>query len=177
MPARDTAIKKSELSGLLITRYDGSAQNSATPRGKREQLPVQSRIHHVNIPAPKFEQTIAFYRDVLGLKEIEPNFASGYQQRGGTRFLGPVSSEASDEPAIHISDPTPEYARAVRELGVNPRLNGHIAIAVDDIEEAKSRLTAAGIFFVDAGRWAVQDFHQIYTYDPSMNLVEINQAY
>ncbi|MDQ0029073.1 VOC family protein [Arthrobacter bambusae] len=134
----------------------------------------------MNISAPKFEETIAFYNDMFDLVDFQPKFAKDYNQRGGTRFVGPQSSEMSETgepPTIHISDSTPEYAKSVKELGINPRLNGHIAIAVDDIEEVKSRLTAAGVFFVEAGRWAVQDYHQIYTYDPSMNLIEINQAF
>ncbi len=141
---------------------------------------MRSRIHHVNISAPKFEETIAFYQDMFDLVDFKPNFATEYTQQRGTRFIGPKTpemSEAGEAPTIHISDSTPEYAKSVTELGINPRLNGHIAIAVDDIEEVKSRLSAAGVFYVEAGRWAVKDYHQIYTYDPSMNLIEINQAF
>jgi catechol 2,3-dioxygenase-like lactoylglutathione lyase family enzyme len=141
---------------------------------------MRSRIHHVNIPALKFEETISFYQDIFDLVDLKPNFAKDYNQRGGTRFVGPKTAETSEgaePPTIHISDSTPQYAKHVSELGINPRLNGHIAIAVDDIGEVKSRLSSAGHFYVEAGRWAVQDYHQIYTYDPSMNLIEINQAF
>ncbi len=141
---------------------------------------MRSRIHHVNIAALHFDETIKFYQDIFDLTIVEPTFAANYTQSAGTRFLAPQDPEVpkeSEATSIHISDSTPGYAASVKELGVNPRLNGHFAIAVDDIEEVKSRLDAAGIFFVDAGRWAVRDYHQIYTYDPSMNLVEVNQAY
>ena len=174
MSSRDDAIKNGELFAGVITHYDGRCPRICE---LKDEKAMRARLHHVNIPALKFAETIAFYRDIFGLVDIEPTFASDYKFRDGTHFVGPSSSEASDLPAIHISDPTPEYARAVTELGINPRLNGHLAIAVDDIEEVKSRLDAAGIFFVDAGRWAVKDFYQLYTYDPSMNLVEINQAF
>ena len=141
---------------------------------------MRSRIHHVNIAAPKFEETIAFYQAMFDMVDLQPNFAKDYNQRGGTRFVGPETPEISEtgqHPTIHISDSTPEYAKHVKELGINPRLNGHIAIAVDDIEEVKTRLSTAGVFYVEAGRWAIKDYHQIYTYDPSMNLIEINQAF
>ena len=39
----------------------------------------------------------------------------------------------------------------------------------------KKRLEDAGVIVSDAGVYAMKDIHQIYCYDPSMNVVEINQ--
>jgi hypothetical protein len=46
---------------------------------------------------------------------------------------------------------------------------------VPDIEAVKRRLEAAGIVYSDAGVYAMKGVHQIYVYDPSKNVIEINQ--
>src|SRR5690348_15546019 len=86
---------------------------------QRSCIPMRSRIHHVNIPALRFEETIAFYQDIFDLADLKPNFAKDYNQRGGTRFVGPKTAETSEGaewPTIHISESTPQYAKAVSDL-------------------------------------------------------------
>ena len=36
-------------------------------------------------------------------------------------------------------------------------------------------MTKAGVLHTNAGRYAMAGMRQLYAYDPSMNLVEINQ--
>ena len=75
--------------------------------------------------------------------------------------------------------PIPGDQRAFQQpangLDHNPTIGGHVAITVPDIDVVKRRLDAAGIQYSDAGRYAMVGFHQIYLYDPSMNLIEVNQ--
>jgi len=57
----------------------------------------------------------------------------------------------------------------------NPTIGGHVAITVLDLDAVKRRLEAAGILYSDAGQYAMAGYRQIYLYDPSMNLLEVNQ--
>ena len=70
--------------------------------------------------------------------------------------------------------PVPRFAKD-NGLFHNPTIGGHVAITVPDLEVVKRRLEAAGVLFSDAGQYAMLGYRQIYLYDPSMNLIEINQ--
>ena len=52
---------------------------------------------------------------------------------------------------------------------------GHIAFRVDDIEELKRRLDAAGIPYSDYGQWAIKNWHQVFVHDPMGNVLEFHQ--
>ena len=58
----------------------------------------------------------------------------------------------------------------------NPTIGGHFAITVRDLAGVMARLRRVGTPFTDAGSYAMAGIHQLYVYDPSMNLVEINQV-
>ncbi|MER2537493.1 MAG: hypothetical protein ABTQ31_20275, partial [Rhizobiaceae bacterium] len=58
---------------------------------------------------------------------------------------------------------------------INSALYGHTAISVADLESVKARLSAMGYFYADRGNWAMPSVYQVYVYDPSANLIEINQ--
>jgi catechol 2,3-dioxygenase-like lactoylglutathione lyase family enzyme len=132
-------------------------------------------IHHVTLQTHDVQESARFYREVLGLE-------SG----GATHSIGTGSSnmEINDKVlavvgegnrGLHLLTPHPSFARQ-SGMAINPAMGGHVAIAVDDIDAVKRRLDEAGIFYEDAGEHAVPGWSQIYLYDPSGNLIEINQT-
>ena len=86
------------------------------------------------VTAADYEQALIFYRDVLGLPELE-----SYTTRGGH-----VTILDAGLATLEINDPT--YAEYIDEVEVGSRVGKHIrvAFAVQDTTDATERLTAAG---------------------------------
>ncbi|MEK9904964.1 MAG: VOC family protein, partial [Rhodospirillales bacterium] len=114
-------------------------------------------------------------RDLIGLEEstwIPANSSSIAEVIGDPEMLA-VFGE--DNRGIQVVKPTPAFA-AKNGFYHNPTIGGHFAVTVPDLEIVKSRLAAAHVQFTDAGSYAMAGMAQVYAYDPSMNLVEINQV-
>lgn len=133
-------------------------------------------LHHVNLPAADVRAMASFYSNVFGMREKPFPFVS--DGRGALETGGDFVAlfEDDNQRQIHICKPTPTLPWD-NKLRLHPVINGHIAIEVDDIEEVMRRLDAAGMPYDDAGSWAFQGYRQVYCYDPSMNVVEINQRH
>lgn len=130
-------------------------------------------LHHVNIPAPDVRASAAFYTTIFGMEEKPFPFVD--RDRGAFGLGNDHIAFFEDgSRQIHISKPVATMARD-NGFYLNPVLNGHHAILVDDIEAVKARLEANDVYFADAGRWAFDGYYQIYCYDPGNNVVEINQ--
>ncbi|MEV4141271.1 VOC family protein [Dactylosporangium sp. NPDC049742] len=133
-------------------------------------------LHHVNLPASDVRAMAAFYSKVFGMQEKTfPFVADG---RGaletGNDFV--ALFEDHNQRQIHICKPTPSLPWD-NQLRLHPVINGHIAIEVDDIDGAMRRLDELGMPYNDTGTWALKGYRQVYCYDPSMNVVEINQKH
>ena len=131
-------------------------------------------IHHVTLQTHDVKKSAAFYRDILGLENGEPhNIGTG---TGDMTINEEVLAVVGDgNRGLHLLVPTPAFARD-SGYSINPAMGGHVAIGVDDIDSVKKRLDAAGIYYQDAGEHAAPGWSQIYLYDPSGNLIEINQT-
>lgn len=129
-------------------------------------------VHHVNISAHNVRETAAFFNKVAGLQECPWVYPDA-----GVTDDSPLDNRASlgeFNRGLHIVNECPLFAH---EHGFmhNPTIGGHFAITVDDLGAVKQRLERAGIPYDDAGVYAMAEMHQVYCYDPSFNLVEINQ--
>jgi Lactoylglutathione lyase and related lyases len=116
-------------------------------------------IHHVQISIPKDseEEARAFYRDLLGLKEIQkPDSLAG---RGGFWLeLGSTQIHFGTENSID-----------------RHKTNGHAAYLVDDLESWRRSLTAAGCEVIDG--IPIPGYERFEFRDPFGNRVEFLQAY
>ncbi|MEK9827942.1 MAG: VOC family protein [Rhodospirillales bacterium] len=156
---------------------DDSAGRS--PRqGEAHDLEMQEggwTLHHVNLPAHSVPATVAYLRDLIGLEESQwiPAESSSISEF----IVDPemLAVFGDDNRGIHVVKPTAEFA-AKNGFKHNPTIGGHFAVTVPDLEAVKSRLSASDIQFTDAGSYAMAGMAQVYAYDPSMNLVEINQV-
>ena len=127
-------------------------------------------IHHVNIEAHDVPQSVAFYRDVLGLKQGEWNYPEGVELGLGADQLAVFGTYNR---GIHIVHPDAAFQKR-HGLLHNPTVGGHFAINVPDAEAVKQRLQKAGHVVSDAGTYAMAGVRQLYVWDPFYNLVEIN---
>ena len=133
-------------------------------------------IHHVNLQAHDVRATAAFLTEALGMQEggfdeVDPD------RRGGTfRTDAEVLAVFEDGPrSVHVVKPIPDFARA-NGLPLNPTVGGHLALRVDDLGAIKARLDRMGWMYADVGRFAMAGTRSIYLYDPSMNVIEVNEA-
>jgi lactoylglutathione lyase len=88
----------------------------------------------VAVTAPDYDEALAFYRDVLGLRERE-----AYSSEDGR-----VTILDAGRATLELLDPT--HAAFVDEVEVGRRVAGHIRLAleVDDSTAMTEKLAAAG---------------------------------
>jgi lactoylglutathione lyase len=122
---------------------------------------IQVTINHVAISVTDLEESEQFYRDVIGLKQIEEPFGVG---RHAWFDMG--HSE------LHV-------IRAADERKVRDRSN-HLCFSVNDMEGFIEKIRSHGIEFTDAagnqGEINIRPdgIQQIYFTDPDGYWIEIN---
>jgi len=130
-------------------------------------------IHHVNLEAHDVRETAAFFRDIVGLEEGTWTYPEKTGQVGHNPDT--IAYFGTENRGLHIVRPIISFA-ADNGFIHNPTIGGHHAICVPDVLAVKKRLEAAGVVVSDAGVYAMAGMHQIYCFDPSSNVVEINQV-
>jgi len=110
-------------------------------------------IHHVSILVPDIETAVAWYRDVLGLKEV----------KRPSNFVTPVRWFELGEQQIHL---IPSEAPDV----VSAR---HFALQVDDCASAREALRALGVEVRETVPIAGAD--RFFIADPAGNNLELIQ--
>ena len=136
---------------------------------------MRIELHHVNFTAPDPTALAAFYRDVLGFDDITESWGS--ENRIPAQYGSPIAFVEDDSGLqFHLSTSEPDLLfKTGRQINmVGP--GGHIAFRVDDLEELKRRLDAAGVPYSDYGAWAIKDWHQIFVHDPMGNVLEFHQV-
>ncbi len=130
------------------------------------------KLHHVNVPAHNVRETAKFYTEVLGMQERPPAF----KERDRGVFETDEQNVAwfdNGVEQLHIAKPSHNFC-VNNHFHMDPLVNGHVAIEVDDLDVVRERLRARGLYFADPGNWALNGYQQIYVLDPAHNAVEIN---
>ncbi len=118
-------------------------------------MKVTRVLHHsVNVEG-RLDETVAFYRDLLGLPDEERPSIPGV---GGHWF-------ATGDCQLHLVD-APAGAGPIRPTG------HHLCVAVSDLEAAVAELAASGIPCVRGRQGSTE---QVWFPDPAGNTVEIQQ--
>jgi len=136
---------------------------------------MQIELHHINFTAADPLPMARFYRDVLGFHDVTETW--GRENRIPEQYDSPIAFVEEDAGRqLHLSTTAPDLLFTTgREINmVGP--SGHIAFRVDDIEELKHRLDAAGIPYSDYGEWAIKNWHQVFVHDPMGNVLEFHQV-
>lgn len=114
-------------------------------------------LDHINIRTAKLAETVAFFRDVLGLTEgWRPPFDFG----GAWLYQG-------ERAIVHLVE---------RETPLLPSREAcidHIAFAIDDYEATRARLDAAGLTYREAPVPG-SAIRQMFVQDPNGATIELN---
>lgn len=137
-------------------------------------------IHHVNLPANDVRTSAKFYTEIIGMSEgswvFPPAEQVGHISADTSKLtiLPATTVSQGDNAGLHLIQPDPEFARK-NQLDHNPSIGGHVALQVTDLNAVVQRLEAAGIPYSLTGTFAIPKMRHLYCYDPSMNLLEINE--
>lgn len=139
------------------------------------------RIDHVSVTTADLERSIAFYRDVLGLKLLrvgesdEPEMST-ITGLPGVRLLWAELDLGGGQSLELLQYLAPE-GTPVAQRSCDPG-SAHIAFAVDDIEELHGRLVSAGaqvrsepVEIHDDGDW--NGVRCLYLTDPDGATIEL----
>ena len=97
------------------------------------------RIAHLGIAVRALDQTLPFYRDVLGMREVPLDDADG------ARIAGLEAGESLVE-LLEAAAPESPIAKFVDKRG--PGIH-HVCFAVGDLDAALARCRAAGVRLID----------------------------
>lgn len=130
------------------------------------------RLHHVGLSARLVAETAEWYADVLGMEEVPAVFKD---RDRGIFFTDDENVRWFDDDSVqlHVARPTCNFA-VDNDFFVDPLINGHVAIEVDDLALVRKRLREADVYYADAGNFALQGYEQLYFLDPAANAVEVN---
>jgi methylmalonyl-CoA/ethylmalonyl-CoA epimerase len=103
----------------------------STPRG--------TRVSHVGIAVEALSETLPFFRDVLGLREIPLDDADG------TSIVG----LRAGEPLVELLEAENEESPIARFIAKRGPGIHHICFSVDDIDGTLERCRGAGIQLID----------------------------
>lgn len=101
--------------------------------------PHGTRVSHIGIAVEAIAESLPFFRDVLGLSEVELDDADGAS----------IVGFRAGEPLVELlesDDPSSPIARFVAKRG--PGIH-HICFAVDDLDAMLERCRAAGVQLID----------------------------
>lgn len=117
-------------------------------------------IHHVGLNVTDLERAKSFYRDVLGLTEIErPPFS----------FPGAWFGIGEHGQQLHL---IVHQGETLRQGGIDTR-DGHVALRIRDFDETKAWLDRHQIEYVES-RHSIAGFPQLFVMDPDHNVIELN---
>jgi methylmalonyl-CoA/ethylmalonyl-CoA epimerase len=102
-----------------------------TPRGPR--------VSHIGIAVKTLAESLPFFQDVLGLKEV------ALDDSDGAKIVGFAAGEALVE-LLEADAPDSPIARYLEKRG--PGIH-HICFSVDDLDATLDRCRAAGIQLID----------------------------
>jgi catechol 2,3-dioxygenase-like lactoylglutathione lyase family enzyme len=114
------------------------------------------RIYETVLYAPDLEAATAFYRDVLGLRQLD-DMALRLDDGGVLLLFDPELSSKPDRPV-------PSHGA---------RGAGHIAFSVAELEPWRERLREHGVELEHEHEWARGGARSLYVRDPAGNSVEL----
>lgn len=117
-------------------------------------------LNHVSFPVQDLEQSVRFYRDVLGLAPLpRPNLPFPGAWLGGQGIQ------------VHLIVPPPGAPLGTAPPSLNP-LAGHVAFAIEDYDTVVTALHQAGVETLEAG----SELGQLWVRDPDGHLIELIAA-
>jgi catechol 2,3-dioxygenase-like lactoylglutathione lyase family enzyme len=127
-------------------------------------------LHHhaVRVPQAKAEEVARFYEDVLGLPRDKgrPHIPA---VPGSWHFIGP-----EDGPTTQIHIMGADGVSGIAKASDQDPTKFHVALAVEDVQEARQELDRMGTPYWVAGE--AVGIVQLFVHDPAGNMIELHQA-
>jgi catechol 2,3-dioxygenase-like lactoylglutathione lyase family enzyme len=158
----------------VVDPSGGAGPEDGAAHPVREE-PGDWYIHHVNREVHDVPESAAFYDDLIGLKRGVFTTPGADQVGDFDRSSDALAVFGPENRGLHLVRGMPTF-HIDNNLMHNPTFGGHVAITVPDVAAVMRRMDQAGHLYSDAGTYAMAGMHQVYTFDPSMNFIEINQA-
>ena len=120
------------------------------------------RLEHINLDTTKPDETIAFYEQVLGLKN-RPDLRPAASPPGAWLFCGDVA-------VVHLNfhDEAPESAATTGAFN-------HAAFAAEGFEDTCTHLDELGLTYRASDK-PERPFQQVFVRDPNGVMIELNFA-
>lgn len=131
-------------------------------------------LHHVNLQSFDVRTSIAFFVEIAEMEEGRwqpPEDMGDFSIDPSKLAILPLGE---GNRGLHLIEPDPGFGHR-NNFPHNPSIGGHPAFWVQDIHAVMKRLDEAEILYSDAKVYAMPGMHQIYVYDPHMNMIEVNQ--
>ncbi|MDQ2049773.1 VOC family protein [Natronolimnohabitans sp. A-GB9] len=133
--------------------------------------------HHVGITVSDLEETLPFYRDVLGL-EVADRFSVGGEAFSDAVGVGDARGEFAHLEADGIRIELVEYdpeARGSPAAGLNQPGAAHVGLSVDDLEAFYAELPD-DVPTISEPRTTESGTSILFLRDPESNLIEVLEA-
>lgn len=131
-------------------------------------------FHHINLECYDVRESVNFIKKYL---KIEEGYWSPPPELGDVN-ISPnqlaIFNLDDNHSGIHINKADFTFGWRNKFLH-NPTIGGHPAFNVKNIEFILEKLERNNIPFTDAKVYAMPNIHQVYLYDPSANIIELNQ--
>ncbi|MCB1475689.1 MAG: VOC family protein [Rhodobiaceae bacterium] len=128
-------------------------------------------VHHLNIASANQPAMHDFYRNVLGMGDLE---GRDEKRLGRDKYAGACTYLTDDNFEFHIAQKDDNLGFAMGQY-VNPVAKGHLAFRTDDLEAFKRKLEENGVPYSDFGIWGMTGWTQIFFHDPAGNVIEVHQ--
>lgn len=101
-------------------------------------------FEHINLTTSDMDRTLAFYRDLLGMREVVRRASGKGGEIAFVAFPGGGMLEIVRPPA-EVATPAREVPRT--EAGIR-----HLALTVESVDEAVAKVSAAGVTITEQPR-------------------------
>jgi len=122
-----------------MVKPSGTGTVSAPPASNSDAGATGATISHIGIAVRGIDDSVSFYRDVLGLTEVPLDDADG------ATILGLAAGDALVE-LMESNEPDSPVGKFIAKRG--PGIH-HICFAVDDVDAALERCRKFGIRLID----------------------------
>jgi catechol 2,3-dioxygenase-like lactoylglutathione lyase family enzyme len=131
-------------------------------------------FHHINLECYDVRSSVNFVSQYLKMKEgaWKAPFELGKVNIKPNQLA--IFNLDNNHSGIHINKADFTFSWRNNFMH-NPTIGGHPAFNVKDIKLFLKKLKSSDIAVTDAKIYAMPNIHQIYFFDPSANIIEVNQ--
>ena len=123
---------------MYVNRME-KPHNSAEARGTRHGDQRGTRIDHIGIAVRTLDDSVSFYRDVLGLPDVPLGDSDGAR----------IAGLAAGDSLVELLEPERDESPIGKFIARRGPGIQHVCFAVDDLDGTLAKCRAAGIRLID----------------------------